>query len=236
MFKIIQAHEYEANASLLEQMYRLRKRVFADQLAWKVPHDGVCERDEYDGLRPAYLVWCDAAGTTLYGSARLMPTTAPTLLLDTFHATMPKDVDLCAPGIWECTRLCIDEAAIERDFPAVTAKKAFSTMLVAICEAAHSYGLETIISNHEPHVARLYRAAGATFDELGRADGYGKRPVCCSAFEISDASLARMRSAVGIEGALLVDRYASQSSTALEHLVARSARPTHRPTDLRQAA
>jgi len=134
MFVIIQAHEYQKYAFILDQMFRLRKKVFADILGWNVPVIGPFERDSYDSLCPAYLVWCDETRTRLYGGMRLMPTTGPTLLYDVFRATFPQAANLVAPGIWEGTRMCIDEEAIADDFPEVDAGRAFSMLLLALCE------------------------------------------------------------------------------------------------------
>ena len=203
MFTIIQGNAYGRHAVLLDEMFRLRKRVFADRLGWDVPVRGAHEQDAYDRLGPAYLVWCDAGMSVLYGSARLMPTTHPTLLFDTFGRTMPPEAHLAAPGIWECTRLCVNEAAVTAHDLCLSTRDAFRTMLVALCETALAHGIHTIVSNYEPHVMRLYRSAGAMVDEVGRADGYGRRPVCCGLFETSERSLAAMRQAVGIGGRLV---------------------------------
>ncbi|CAN7522452.1 acyl-homoserine-lactone synthase [Rhizobium sp. LjRoot254] len=199
MFITIQSHEYSKHAWLTDQMYRLRKRVFADQLNWDVPVVGEYERDGYDAMRPVYLVWCDDSKQKLYGSLRLMPTTGPTLLHDVFRRTFPADVDLMAPGIWEGTRMCVDEAAIQADFPEIDAGRAFCLLLLALCECAMAHGIHTMISNYEPQLKRIYKRAGAEVDELGRSDGFGKYPVCCGAFEVSDEVLVRMRTALKID-------------------------------------
>jgi N-acyl-L-homoserine lactone synthetase len=199
MFITIQSHEYHKYSSLLDQMFRLRKRVFADLLQWDVTVSGDCERDSYDGFRPVYLIWCDERAEVLYGALRLMPTTGPTLLHDVFRRTFPNNVNLTAPGIWEGTRMCVDEAALSRDLPTIDAGRAFCLMLLALCECAMAHGIHTMISNYEPQLKRIYRRAGADVDELGRADGYGKYPVCCGAFEVSERVLAKMRAALGID-------------------------------------
>lgn len=196
MFLLVQAHEYHKHAKLLDQSFRLRKRVFADRLGWKVSVSGPFERDSYDDLHPAYLLWCDEDRQQLYGSVRLMPTTGPTLLYDVFRDTFPDACDLVAPGIWEGTRMCVDEDAIARDFPDMRADRAFCMLLLALCEVALENGIHTMISNYEPHLRRVYQKAGAEFDELGRSDGYGRFPVCCGAFEVSERVLRKMRSKV----------------------------------------
>ncbi|WP_371731784.1 acyl-homoserine-lactone synthase [Shinella sp. AETb1-6] len=138
----------------------------------------------------AYLLWCDEEKKRLFGSVRLMPTTGPTLLYDVFRGTFPDACDLVAPGIWEGTRMCIDEDAIAPD---MRPDRAFCLLLLALCEVAIDNGIHTMISNYEPHMKRVYRQAGAKLDELGRSDGYGRLPVCCGAFEVSNRVLAAMR-------------------------------------------
>jgi acyl homoserine lactone synthase len=202
MFKVIQQFEYETNRVLLDQMFKLRKRVFKDQLGWDVPIRGAWEYDEYDVLGPAYLVWTDEAEEVLYGCVRLMPTTGPTLLYDVFRRTFPEKLNLAAPGIWEGTRMCIDEAAIARDLPDIVPARAFCMLLLALCEVAVDRGIHTLVSNYEPHLKRLYLRSGAEIEEIGQADGYGKRPVCCGIFEVSDRILANMRAKLGIESTL----------------------------------
>ncbi len=202
MYFLVQAHEYYKHADLLDQSFRLRKKVFADRLGWDVAVSGPIERDRYDDLHPAYLLWCDETGRHLYGSVRLMPTTGPTLLYDVFRQTFPHSCDLSAPGIWEGTRMCIDNEAIARDCQELRPDRAFALLLLAVCEVAVDSGIHTMISNYEPHMRRTYIQAGAELDELGRADGYGRRPVCCGAFEVSARVLAAMRTNLNVSGKL----------------------------------
>ena len=68
MFILVQAHQYTRYKSLMDQAFRLRKRVFHDQLGWAVTIDDDCEHDEYDALRPAYLMWCNDRADRLYGT------------------------------------------------------------------------------------------------------------------------------------------------------------------------
>jgi acyl homoserine lactone synthase len=202
MYLLVQAHEYHKHVELLDQSFSLRKRVFADRLGWDVSVSGHRERDRYDDLNPAYLLWCDEDRQQLYGSVRLMPTTGPTLLYGIFRKTFPDACDLVAPGIWEGTRMCIDEDAIARDFPNMRLDRAFCLLLLALCETALAHGIQTMISNYEPHMRRVYQKAGAELDELGRSDGYGRFPVCCGAFEVSHRVLIAMRSKLHVNESL----------------------------------
>lgn len=194
----IQTFERTQYRDVLLQMFRTRKRVFFDTLKWDVGIEGDKEVDAYDDLNPVYLVWCDRERSRHYGSIRLMPTTGPTLLHNVFGRTFPDAAALTAPGIWEGTRMCLDEQALSDDYPDMPAGRAFSLLLVALCEFALSHSIHTLISNYEPHFKRIYARAGARVHELGRADGFGRSPVCCGAFEVSSDVLSVMRARLGL--------------------------------------
>lgn len=202
MFLTVQANEYHKYPTLLQQMFKLRKKVFADQLNWDVPVEGDYEKDSYDALNPVYLMWCNDEKTRLYGVVRLMPTTGPTLLYDVFRKTFPDVISFEAPGIWEGTRMCIDQELLSKDHPEIEPGYAFSLLLLALCEVAIKHGIHTMVSNYEPQMKRVYRRAGIDVNELGRSADYGKYPVCCSTFEVSKQVLATMRSKLGVNAPL----------------------------------
>lgn len=203
MFTLIPSHEVELYPDLMKRIFRLRKRVFADALNWDVPVHGDKEYDEYDAMGASYLVWCSPDRQELYGVVRLMTTDGPTLLHDVFWATHGRNADLIGNSIWEGTRMCLDEALIARDFPEIDGARAFSLLLLALCEAALACGIERLVSNFEPVMSRVYRRAGVRMQMHGSADGYGRRPVCCASFEVSGAVLADMRAQIGVSLPLL---------------------------------
>ena len=49
---------------------------------------------------------------------------------------------------------------------------------------------------------RIYLRSGVAVNELGRANNYGKYPVCCGLFEVSKLTLASMRNKQNINYAL----------------------------------
>lgn len=196
MFFTIQPHEISTNIDLVIAIFKLRKKVFADQLNWEVPVDGELEYDAYDTLDASYLVWCSSDRKTLYGCVRLMSTEKPTLLHDVFGATHGFSDALKAPDVWEGTRMCVDEEALARDMPEIDAGRAFRMLLLALCEAALHHGIAKLVSNFEPMMSRVYRKAGLSYELLGKAGGYGLRPVCCATFDVSKSVLAGMRTAM----------------------------------------
>jgi len=199
MFTTIQPHEVSKNIALVTEIFKLRKKVFADQLNWDVPVNGQLEIDEYDALDATYLVWCSNDRRTLYGVVRLMATDGPTLLHNVFGATHNNNADLISHDVWEGTRMCVDDAAIAADFPNLKPNAGFLMLLLALCEASLDHGIRRLVSNFEPSMSRVYRKAGLSYDMHGKADGYGARPVCCASFEVTKPVLAKMRAALGID-------------------------------------
>lgn len=198
MFTIIQPHQTAQNKDLLISAMKLRKQVFADQLNWDVPVYNELEYDIYDTLGASYVVWCSEDRQTLYGMVRLMVTTGPTLVHDVFSATHDNNnTDLMADDVWEGTRMCIDEAAINRDF-GLDANQAFSRLFLGLAEAGHAMGIRKLVSNFEACMSRVYRRAGLSYELHGKADGYGAKPVFCASFEVSAAVIGQMREKIGI--------------------------------------
>jgi N-acyl-L-homoserine lactone synthetase len=226
MFVLIQAHEYGKYSKLIDQMLRLRKKIFFDKLNWDVSVFGDIERDRYDDLKPAYLVWTDEKQKVLYGSLRLMPTTGPTLLNDVFRKTFSENLDLCNPAIWEGTRMCVDVGEIAQDYPGMLTQDAMSWMLLGVGECALAHGIHTLISNYEPHMKRIYQHSGAELDEIGRHDGYGKRPVCCGVFDVTKKVVENMRLKNGQTKAAYRRPMANVTSNVIEFLRDRNIRET----------
>lgn len=190
MIVVIEPHNCGSYPNLLEKMFRLRAHVFRDKMKWDVKVIDGMERDKYDDESPVYVVLTDQAEHHVYGSLRLLPTTGPTLLKDTFLDTLPDAVDLSSPTIWECTRLCIDERLmgdrLESLLPA-------STLLIeALGEVALKAGIETVLGVFEPIMLRIYRRIGCAVEILGCTRRF-ELPVYLGAFEVSEEILGGIR-------------------------------------------
>ena len=160
MFTIIQSHDFATNRHLLKESFKLRKKVFYDQLGWDVPVHGTMEIDEYDNNDAQFLVWCSPDKQKVYGLIRLMQTSGPTLLYDVFARTHNNTPDLIGEDIIEGTRMCIDEELVAKDFPTLTPGAGFNLLFLALCETGLALGSSRMVSNFEPAMGRLYRRAG----------------------------------------------------------------------------
>ena len=107
--------QFGRHLDLLAAMYRLRRRVFRERLDWSVSVSGEFELDVYDTLGPTYLLLMSDAGE-LVGSVRLLPTTGPTMLSDTFPGLLggvavPQDQRILESSrFWVDTGLAAEQA------------------------------------------------------------------------------------------------------------------------------
>jgi acyl homoserine lactone synthase len=191
MIVVIEPHNAHKYSNLIDEMFRLRARIFRDRLRWDVQVVDGKERDKYDDEAPVYLICTDDETGEIKGSLRLLPTTGPTLLADLFSDTLPDAVHLSAPTIWECTRFCLDDEILDRGRQDELLL-ASAVLIAALGEVAISAGIESIIGNFEAPMLRLYRRIGCEVEVLGSTSRYG-RPVYLGLFSISEPILRRIK-------------------------------------------
>jgi N-acyl-L-homoserine lactone synthetase len=182
------AHQY---SNLLDDMFRLRARVFRDRLRWDVKVADGKERDKYDDEGPVYLVYTDDAARKVKGSLRLLPTTGPTVLGDFFSDTYPAAAQLSAPTIWECTRFCLDDKLLGSGHRQEQLL-AFTVLIAALGEVAVRAGIQSILGNFDSTILKLYRHIGCEVEVLGSTQRYG-RPIYLGSFPISEPILRKIK-------------------------------------------
>jgi N-acyl-L-homoserine lactone synthetase len=106
MALVIRCHHRLVFADLLEQMFRLRHRVFVDRLGWKLNTDGLLEIDQFDHGRCLHLVVLDDEGR-VRATSRLTPSLEPNVTCDVLQAQMGASFPRAA-HIVEVSRHCVD--------------------------------------------------------------------------------------------------------------------------------
>ena len=211
MIIVIEPHNAAAYPKLMEQMFRLRARVFHDRLGLDIQVADGKERDKYDDEAPVYLIYADDEAREVKGSLRLLPTSGPTVLADFFSDTLPDAVHLSSPSIWECTRFCLDDRVLgnanhEEYFAA-------AALIAALGDVAINAGIESILGNFDSTMLRLYRRIGCEVEVLGSTARYGE-PIYLGLFPISEPNLRK------VKGVVKKARSLREKSTKRELLVA----------------
>ena len=191
MIVVVEPYNEHKYSRLMDEMFRLRARIFHDRLKWDVRVVDGKERDKYDDQAPVYIIYTDRQQREVKGSLRLLPTTGPTLLADCFADTVPDAAHLSSPTIWEGTRFCLSEAILDREL--LDGLLFVSTvMITALGELAVKAGIESVVGNFDAVMLRLYRRLGCDFEILGSTWKYGQ-PVYLGLFPISEPLLRKWK-------------------------------------------
>ena len=190
MIVVVEPHNTRVHSALLDQMFCLRARIFHDELQWDVQVTNGRERDRYDDEGPVYIIYTDDKLRRVKGSLRLLPTTGPTLLADFFSDTLPDAVELSAPTIWECTRFCLDDEALENYHEGLLF--ASTVLLIGLGDLAIRTGIESVLGNFDSAMLRLYRRIGCEVEVLGSTRRYGQ-PVYLGLHPISEPIIGRIK-------------------------------------------
>lgn len=188
MIRYVYAHELDKFPHLTDGMFRDRTAQFRDRMKWDVSVDAKgWERDQYDDLRPLYIIYENEDGSH-GGSGRLMPTTGRTMIGEHFsHLT--DGVVIQSPTIWEITRLCISPTVRTRR----EAMKITSSLLLAGIDAGLRFGIEFYVAVFDAPMLRVYKSLDFAPDVMGQS-GEERRAICAGLWECSEevrASMAR---------------------------------------------
>jgi acyl homoserine lactone synthase len=191
MITVIDGLQRENHAKLLDEMHRLRARVFKDRLGWDVTFVDGRERDRFDDLMPLYVIATSPAGHVV-GSLRALQTTGPTMLGEVFSELLPPGEVVRSPLIWESTRFNIDmDYAAARGEGAVS--QITSELLCGLAEIAVVAGLTHILSVYDIMMERILKRAGANPVRLAPPKRIGGVPTIAGTMEVSLENLALLR-------------------------------------------
>ena len=107
MLILIDPSNYEFHRQDLDDMYRLRHKVFYEKLKWDVKSVNGMERDEYDEKHAHYIIYKDEQGV-VRGCIRLIEMTNPCMFDGPFKFLFSDLKEFKRPRYWEISRLGVD--------------------------------------------------------------------------------------------------------------------------------
>lgn len=207
MIIVIDGLNKDRFGDLLDDMFRLRARVFGGRLGWEVEVKDGREIDRFDGLDPAYVIGVDDEGHVI-SCVRALQTTGPHMLSDVFHAILDGEPPLRSATLWESTRFCVDTERLAGG--AGGAMKAVSRatceLMIGSLEFARRSGIADIITVIDPVIDRvLKRSDNAPYDYVGTTKQMGKVPAMAALLDCTEERIGRVRRFAGIEGDVFAD-------------------------------
>jgi acyl homoserine lactone synthase len=155
----------------LHRMYRFRHKIFRQRLGWEVESAGSLERDAFDDLKPVYLI-AQNEQQQIEGSWRLLPTTGPYMLKDTFPQLLRGEPAPQDEAIWEISRFAVAPCNHHSRSQAVLSSITFA-MFKAGVAYAQQHGIRHYVFVTSVAVERLLRRAGLPIHRFG--DGTSQR-------------------------------------------------------------
>jgi acyl homoserine lactone synthase len=201
MMQLITAEYYGTFTRDIAEMHRLRYRVFKERLDWDVQVSGDLEIDEFDALRPAYLIQ-RASDDRVQGCVRLLPSTGPTMLRETFPILLDGAPAPSSPAIWESSRFALDLCS---DTPKANHGLATATyeLFAGMIEFGLSRQLTEIVTVTDARMERILRRAGWPLRRIGKPRPLGSTVAVAGYLEVTSRALARVHTAGGLRGPVL---------------------------------
>ncbi|MCK1401902.1 GNAT family N-acetyltransferase [Bradyrhizobium sp. 4] len=201
MMQLITPEYYGDFVHDLAEMHRLRYRVFKQRLDWNVEATGEMELDEFDVLRPVHLLNRSTAAN-IQGCVRLLPSTGPTMLRDTFPILLDGQPVPRSDRIWESSRFALD---VPPDAPKASGGLAAATyeLFAGMIEFGLSIGLTEIVTVTDARMERILRRAAWPLRPIGKAHPLGNTTAMAGYLEVSTDALERIRKRGRILGPVL---------------------------------
>lgn len=201
MIHVISPEIYGAYANQLRAMHRLRHQVFKERLEWEVSSANGEEHDEYDRLNPLYLVSLDENGQVV-GTLRLLPTTGPNMLRDTFSELLDGRPAPNDPCVWESSRFSVDYGEDRRNCLA-TLSRVTSELFCGAVETAMANGVKAIVTVHDARFLRVMRRLGCMPRWTSAPRRLGSCLSMYSEIDMTQQFLNTLREVGGIQGSVI---------------------------------
>jgi acyl homoserine lactone synthase len=160
-----------------EQMFRLRYRMFRERLGWDVSGEDGQERDHFDELQPLYVL--AKHGREVRGCWRILPTTGPNMLRDTFPELLGGRSAPRGERIWELSRFAVDT----RGAPGFGLSSVPIVMMRDAVMHARSEHVEEFVTVTTVAIERLLRQIGLAPRRLGPVLDIGVERAVALAFD-----------------------------------------------------
>jgi len=198
MIYVIDSLNNHAYQPLLDDMYRLRARVFHDRLGWDVVVKDGMEIDLFDAMDPAHIVSVDDQGHVV-GCMRLLQTTGPHMLADVFSSILDGEPPLRSSTVWEATRFCVDTNRLSNGRGRNTISYVTSEVMIGAFEYAMAAGVTDAVAVIDPVMNRvLQRGGNGAYGYLGSPKDMGKVVAMAALMDCSEERIQSVRDYAGI--------------------------------------
>jgi acyl-homoserine lactone synthase len=194
MIRVVDSLNERDNLDILDQIFKLRRRVFVEELGWKqFDVDGVYEKDQYDDHHAIHLASLNQEGFVV-GYCRLYPTTLPHMLSEVFAGYVDGRVPQ-RPDIFELTRAAVA--------PAHRGKKIWEEVFIGAHEFCEMQGAAAMTSFIRALRLPYFQAAGMKITPLGLPADCNGELLAAVSLEVSEMVIQEMWRRAGFSRSVL---------------------------------
>jgi acyl homoserine lactone synthase len=168
-------------------MYKLRYEVFAKKLGWDVETINEMEKDHYDDLPRVSYVLAKTASDQVAACWRILPTTGPYMLKDTFPELLHGQPAPNADDCWELSRFAVATS------PSSTANGTFGplskSLMVESARFARENGISRYVTVTTPIMERMLKHQGVHIHRVGPSIKIGIASAVACIIEVDDVTL-----------------------------------------------
>jgi len=195
MLYFVDRHNRSQFAGQIEEMYRIRHRIYVDERGWKAiaKPDGR-EIDQFDTEDALYILALDDCGAVM-GGTRLLPTTGPHLMRDVFAHTVTWGRVPCDARIYEISRYFV-WGNLRREARA----KLVHELLCGVLEFAMERGISHLSGVFDTFFIPRFLEGNWKIHHLGLPTEYPEGVCASFMLEVDRARLTQMHERFGIAG------------------------------------
>ena len=156
MFITIEPYQHDRYTQLLTAMFASRPVGVGDDKC------RAAVKDLYDEMLPVYLIDTDLGVTDVFASARLLPSTGPTVSQPLIRSGDDQTTAIASPAIWEASRVYLGDA----DDPLVKDKQ-FRRLVMACHRIGTRSGIEALLMVLDHDQFDCCARSGVQIDLLG---------------------------------------------------------------------
>jgi len=182
-------HDRSQNSLLVDQMHRLRARIFKERMRWDVSVIDGQEFDQFDELNPTSILVMEQG--VVVGHTRILPATGPTMLSETFGYLASSEAFVPHAGMLETSRFCVDTTTARLTADGI--HLATMTLIAGILEWANTGGYSEIVTVTDVRLERILRRVGLPLRRLGEPTRIGNTIALAGIVEVDAQSIERVR-------------------------------------------
>lgn len=182
-------------SSVAREFFKLRKKLFVDDMGWDIPHDDEIEFDQYDHLNTSYCIIVD--DNRVVGGARILRTDTNRkgwsyMIKDASEgkiSQIPSKIISDAPSnetTFEITRFTVDPSLDLDKRNAILKELSFSSY-----QCVANMGGEYAIALMSPLFLRWFRNIGIAADKLGPIVKGEESSYCVIGGQVENVAAAR---------------------------------------------